>query len=125
VRRTLGLAGSRAHAVVLAVGAGLGSLPLAPREALLAPGGTPPPSPPDPPEVGQVVAVEIDPVLAAELPRTVAARAPELAGRLSVVAADALHVGERDLPAAPAGPGADLPYKRAGPGGADPLAPPP
>ena len=38
----------------------------------------------------RLVAVEIDPVLAAELPRTVAARAPALAARIDVVAADAL-----------------------------------
>jgi len=115
VRRIAALAGLRPDDVVLEVGPGLGSLTLALLEALLAPGGTTPPNPPDPPEVGQVVAVEIDPVLAAELPRTVAARAPELAGRLSVVTADALHVGERDLPAAPTVLVANLPYNVAVP----------
>ena len=115
VRRIAALAGLRPDDVVLEVGPGLGSLTLALLEALLAPGGTTPPNPPDPPEVGQVVAVEIDPVLAAELPRTVAARAPELAGRLSVVTADALHVGEGDLPAAPTVLVANLPYNVAVP----------
>src|SRR5262249_41622370 len=118
VRRIAALAGLRPDDVVLEVGPGLGSLTLALLEALLAPplpGGLIPPSPPDPSEVGQVVAVEIDPVLAAELPRTVGARAPELAGRLSVVAADALHVGESDLPAAPTVLVANLPYNVAVP----------
>jgi len=128
VRRIAALAGLRPDDVVLEVGPGLGSLTLALLEALLAPslpggpippdpprGETTPPNPPDPPEVGQVVAVEIDPVLAAELPRTVAARAPELAGRLSVVTADALHVGEGDLPAAPTVLVANLPYNVAVP----------
>jgi 16S rRNA (adenine1518-N6/adenine1519-N6)-dimethyltransferase len=118
VRRIAALAGLRPDDVVLEVGPGLGSLTLALLEALPAPfspGGPIPPYPPDPPEAGQVVAVEIDPVLAAELPRTVAGRAPELAGRLSVVAADALHVGERDLPAAPTVLVANLPYNVAVP----------
>ncbi|WP_119727256.1 16S rRNA (adenine(1518)-N(6)/adenine(1519)-N(6))-dimethyltransferase RsmA [Thermomonospora amylolytica] len=61
--------------VVLEVGPGLGSLTL----ALLEQGH-------------RVVAVEIDPVLAGELPRTVAARAPEHAGRLAVVHDDALRI---------------------------------
>ncbi len=64
---------------------------------------------------GQVVAVEIDPVLAAELPRTVAARAPDLAGRLAVVTADALRISAADLPAAPTALVANLPYNVAVP----------
>ena len=47
----------------------------------------------------RVIAVELDPVLAAELPVTVASRAPHLAGRLSVVAADGARVTE--LPGEP------------------------
>jgi len=59
--------------------------------------------------------VEIDPVLAAELPRTVAARAPDLAGRLAVVGADALRISGPDLPAAPSALVANLPYNVAVP----------
>jgi 16S rRNA (adenine1518-N6/adenine1519-N6)-dimethyltransferase len=44
------------------------------------------------PHVRRVVAIEIDPVLAAELPVTVAARAPDLASRLRVVTADAARI---------------------------------
>ena len=62
-----------------------------------------------------MLAVEIDPVLAAELPRTVAARAPGLADRVAVVAADALHVEGGDLPAEPAVLVANLPYNVAVP----------
>jgi 16S rRNA (adenine1518-N6/adenine1519-N6)-dimethyltransferase len=65
--------------------------------------------------VGRVVAVEIDPVLAAELPRTVADRAPDLVGRLAVVAADALRIAGPDLPAAPTALVANLPYNVAVP----------
>jgi 16S rRNA (adenine1518-N6/adenine1519-N6)-dimethyltransferase len=62
---------------------------------------------------GQVVAVEIDPVLAAALPGTVAERAPRLAGGLTVVTADAARV--TDLPAAPVALVANLPYNVAVP----------
>ena len=69
-----------------------------------------------------VVAVEVDPVLAAELPRTVVARAPDLVPRLSVVTADALRVTPGDLPGGPGWPGgapsvlaANLPYNVAVP----------
>jgi len=99
VRRIAALAALEPDDVVLEVGPGLGSLTLALLEA----------------GAGQVVAVEIDPVLAAELPRTIAARAPDLAGRVAVVAADALHVGERDLPAVPSVLVANLPYNVAVP----------
>ena len=99
VRRIAALAALEPHDVVLEVGPGLGSLTLALLEA----------------GVGQVVGVEIDPVLAAELPRTVAARAPDLAGRLAVVAADALHIEGHDLPAAPSVLVANLPYNVAVP----------
>src|SRR5689334_8419484 len=85
VRRIAALAALEPQDVVLEVGPGLGSLTLALLEA----------------GPGRVVGVEIDPVLAAELPRTIAARAPGLADRLGVVAADALHIDDSDLPAVP------------------------
>jgi 16S rRNA (adenine1518-N6/adenine1519-N6)-dimethyltransferase len=79
VSRIAGLAHLRPDDTVLEVGPGFGSLTL----PLLA-------------AAGRVVAVEVDRVLADELPATVAARAPHLAGRLSVVTADAARV--TDLP---------------------------
>jgi len=79
VSRIAGLAHLRPDDTVLEVGPGFGSLTL----PLLA-------------AAGRVVAVEVDRVLADELPATVAARAPQLAGRLSVVTADAARVS--DLP---------------------------
>jgi 16S rRNA (adenine1518-N6/adenine1519-N6)-dimethyltransferase len=100
VRRIATLAGLRSEDVVLEVGPGLGSLTLALLEALPVPEGT---ALPAAGATGQVVAVEIDPMLAAELPRTVAERAPDLAGRLTVVTADALRVTGPDLPAAGSG----------------------
>ncbi|MDP9864970.1 MULTISPECIES: 16S rRNA (adenine(1518)-N(6)/adenine(1519)-N(6))-dimethyltransferase RsmA [Streptosporangium] len=94
VRRIVRVAGLRPDDVVIEVGPGLGSLTL----ALL-------------PEVRHVVAVEIDPVLAAQLPLTVAERAPESAGRLTVVLADALRVQPGDLPEdGPTALVANLPY---------------
>ncbi|MFA1545234.1 16S rRNA (adenine(1518)-N(6)/adenine(1519)-N(6))-dimethyltransferase RsmA [Actinomadura chokoriensis] len=75
VRRIVRAAGLSADDVVIEVGPGLGSLTL----ALL-------------PEVRRVVAVEVDAALAAELPATVAAREPDLAGRLEVVHADAMKI---------------------------------
>jgi 16S rRNA (adenine1518-N6/adenine1519-N6)-dimethyltransferase len=75
VRRIVRAAGVGADDVVLEVGPGLGSLTL----ALL-------------PEVRRVVAVEIDRALAQALPETVQSRAPELAGRLEVLHADALRI---------------------------------
>jgi 16S rRNA (adenine1518-N6/adenine1519-N6)-dimethyltransferase len=99
VRRIATLATLEPHDVVLEVGPGLGSLTLALLEA----------------GAGQILAVEIDPVLAGELPRTVAVRAPGLADRVAVVAADALHVEGGDLPAAPSVLVANLPYNVAVP----------
>jgi 16S rRNA (adenine1518-N6/adenine1519-N6)-dimethyltransferase len=97
VRRITALAGLGPADVVLEVGPGFGSLTL----PLLA-------------AAGQVIAVEADPALAAELPRTVAARAPGLAGRLEVVTADAAQV--RDLPGEPpTALVANLPYNVAVP----------
>ena len=75
VRRIVRTAELRADDHVVEVGPGLGSLTL----ALL-------------PEVASVTAVEIDGLLAAQLPDTVEARAPAYAGRLTVVAADALRL---------------------------------
>ena len=98
VRRIVELAGVGAGDVVLEVGPGLGSLTL----GLLASGAN-------------VVAVEIDPVLAERLPQTAAERAPEAAERLSVLGADALRVRAAELPAAPVSLVANLPYNVAVP----------
>jgi 16S rRNA (adenine1518-N6/adenine1519-N6)-dimethyltransferase len=75
VRRIVREAGLRPDDVVVEIGPGLGSLTL----GLLA-------------EVRRVVAIEVDPLLAAALPETLAAYAPDLAGRCEVLAADALRV---------------------------------
>ena len=99
VRRIAALAALRPEDVVLEVGPGLGSLTLALLEA----------------GAGQVVGVEIDPVLAAELPRTIAARAPDRADRMAMVATDALHIEGHDLAAAPSVLVANLPYNVAVP----------
>jgi len=96
VRRIVALAGVQPGEHVLEVGPGFGSLTL----ALLAAGA-------------RVTAVEVDPALAAELPRTVAEHAPAQAGRLEVIVADAARV--RDLPGAPAALVANLPYHAAVP----------
>jgi 16S rRNA (adenine1518-N6/adenine1519-N6)-dimethyltransferase len=94
VRRIVRAAELSPDDVVVEVGPGLGSLTL----ALL-------------PEVAAVHAVEIDPLLAARLPATVAERAPALAGRLSVLTADALRVRASDLaPPPPTAIVANLPY---------------
>jgi 16S rRNA (adenine1518-N6/adenine1519-N6)-dimethyltransferase len=98
VRRIVELSGVRADDVVLEVGPGLGSLTL----GLLAAGS-------------RVVAVEIDPKLAERLPKTVAERGPDVAGRLDVLGADALRVTAQDLPAAPTALVANLPYNVAVP----------
>ena len=99
VRRIAALAALEPQDVVLEVGPGLGSLTLALLEA----------------GAGRVVGVEIDPVLAAELPRTIAARAPQLADQVAVVAADALRIEARDLPGLPSVLVANLPYNVAVP----------
>ncbi|WP_329086127.1 MULTISPECIES: 16S rRNA (adenine(1518)-N(6)/adenine(1519)-N(6))-dimethyltransferase RsmA [unclassified Streptosporangium] len=94
VRKIVRVAGLEPGDVVIEVGPGLGSLTL----ALL-------------PEVRRVIAVEIDPVLAAQLPLTVAGHAPELADRLTVVLADAMRVLPADLPEErPTALVANLPY---------------
>jgi 16S rRNA (adenine1518-N6/adenine1519-N6)-dimethyltransferase len=97
VIRIVALARLQPDDVVLEVGPGFGSLTL----PLLA-------------AARRVLAVEIDPVLAAELPATVAARAPGLAGRLEVVTADAARITE--LPGdPPTALVANLPYNVAVP----------
>ncbi|PRY46635.1 16S rRNA (adenine(1518)-N(6)/adenine(1519)-N(6))-dimethyltransferase RsmA [Umezawaea tangerina] len=98
VRRIVTVAELTDDDVVLEVGPGLGSLTL----ALL-------------PACKTLVAVEIDPVLAAQLPHTAAQRAPGLADRLHVVLADAMRVHAADLPAAPTALVANLPYNVAVP----------
>jgi 16S rRNA (adenine1518-N6/adenine1519-N6)-dimethyltransferase len=99
VRRIVRAAALAADDVVLEVGPGLGSLTL----GLL-------------PAVAAVHAVEIDPVLAARLPATVAERAPALAERLTVTTADAMRVQADDLPGpAPTAIVANLPYNVAVP----------
>jgi 16S rRNA (adenine1518-N6/adenine1519-N6)-dimethyltransferase len=97
VRRIVTLAGLSPADTVLEVGPGFGSLTL----GLL-------------PAARRVIAVEVDPALAAELPRTVAARAPGLAPRLDVVTADAARVAS--LPGEPPSAlVANLPYNVAVP----------
>lgn len=75
VRRIVRIAGVQPSDHVVEVGPGLGSLTL----ALLEAGAT-------------VTAIEIDPVLAAALPATVAQRAPQQAAALTVIQDDALRV---------------------------------
>ncbi|GAA1261448.1 16S rRNA (adenine(1518)-N(6)/adenine(1519)-N(6))-dimethyltransferase RsmA [Saccharothrix xinjiangensis] len=98
VRRIAASAGLGPDDVVLEVGPGLGSLTL----ALL-------------PACRALVAVEIDGVLAGRLPGTVAERAPDLAGRLTVVHEDAMRVTAARLPHAPTALVANLPYNVAVP----------
>jgi 16S rRNA (adenine1518-N6/adenine1519-N6)-dimethyltransferase len=92
VRRIVRTAGLDASDVVVEVGPGLGSLTL----ALLG-------------SVSRVVAIEVDPLLAAALPATARELAPEHADRLDVVTADALRVTELPGPA-PTALVANLPY---------------
>lgn len=92
VRRIVRVANVGEDDVVVEVGPGLGSLTL----ALL-------------PHVRRVTAIEIDPALAEALPGTVAAHAPELADRLTVVPGDAMRVTELPGPE-PTALVANLPY---------------
>lgn len=96
VRRIVRAARLEEDDVVLEVGPGLGSLTL----ALL-------------PHARSVVAVEIDAVLAEQLPRTVAERLPDLRERLVVLTADALRL--EALPQQPTALVANLPYNVAVP----------
>ncbi|MCD0447788.1 16S rRNA (adenine(1518)-N(6)/adenine(1519)-N(6))-dimethyltransferase RsmA [Actinocorallia sp. API 0066] len=97
VRRIVRAAEVGPDDVVVEVGPGLGSLTL----ALL-------------PEVAAVTAVELDPVLAGALPETVRAKAPALAGRLTVVHGDAMRITELPGPP-PTALVANLPYNVAVP----------
>jgi 16S rRNA (adenine1518-N6/adenine1519-N6)-dimethyltransferase len=97
IRRIVRAAELSPDEAVLEVGPGLGSLTL----QLLA-------------ASAQLTAVEIDSRLAAELPVTVQRFAPELAGRLHVVEADALHVTALPDPQ-PTALVANLPYNVAVP----------
>ncbi len=83
--------------VVVEVGPGLGSLTLA-----LLPG------------VAHLYAIEVDPALAAQLPETARAKAPEHAGKLTVLHRDALRVQADEVPGATALV-ANLPYNVAVP----------
>ena len=84
VRRIVVSSGVGRDDTVVEVGPGMGSLTLPLLDA-----------------AGRVVAVEIDPVLAERLPRTVAERASSLADTLTVVTADALAVTAADLGSPP------------------------
>ncbi len=100
VRKIVAAAGVRADDVALEVGPGLGSLTLALLDV-----------------AARVTAIEIDPVLAQQLPLTVADRAPGLADRLTVIERDALAVtgDEASAPGAPTVLVANLPYNVAVP----------
>ncbi|MCQ4118274.1 16S rRNA (adenine(1518)-N(6)/adenine(1519)-N(6))-dimethyltransferase RsmA [Rhodococcus tibetensis] len=98
VRRIVATAGVGRSDIVLEVGPGLGSLTLALLDV-----------------VDKVIAVEIDPNLAARLPVTVADRAPGLADRLTVVEADAMRVQPSEIPGEPTALVANLPYNVAVP----------
>lgn len=97
VRRIVRTADVTSEDVVVEVGPGLGSLTLGLLEA-----------------ADRVTAVEIDDVLAAALPATVAARLPERACRFALVHSDAMHVTELPGPA-PTALVANLPYNVAVP----------
>jgi 16S rRNA (adenine1518-N6/adenine1519-N6)-dimethyltransferase len=92
VRRIVRESGVGPDDVVVEVGPGLGSLTLALLEA-----------------GARVVAVEVDPRLAARLPATIEHYAPEAADRLTVVTADALRITELPGPP-PTALVANLPY---------------
>jgi 16S rRNA (adenine1518-N6/adenine1519-N6)-dimethyltransferase len=96
IRRIVSVAGIHADETVLEVGPGLGSLTLGLLDAAKA-----------------VVAVEIDPVLAAKLPATVKAWRPAAADDFHLVLADAMKV--TSLPVEPTALVANLPYNVAVP----------
>jgi 16S rRNA (adenine1518-N6/adenine1519-N6)-dimethyltransferase len=93
VRRIVAAAGLDETDVVVEVGPGLGSLTL----ALL-------------PACRALHAVEIDPVLAARLPRTVEERAPNLTTRLHVIEDDAVRIKRDRFTSEPTALVANLPY---------------
>jgi 16S rRNA (adenine1518-N6/adenine1519-N6)-dimethyltransferase len=96
VRRIVAASGVAEDDIALEVGPGLGSLTLGLLQA-----------------VHRVIAIEIDELLAAQLPRTVAARMPERLEALTVINADALRV--QALPDPPTAVVANLPYNVAVP----------
>ena len=96
IRRIVATAALDPAETVLEVGPGLGSLTLGLLDA-----------------AQRVVAVEIDPVLAARLPQTIARWRPERAAFCDVVQADAMRITE--LPAEPTALVANLPYNVAVP----------
>jgi 16S rRNA (adenine1518-N6/adenine1519-N6)-dimethyltransferase len=91
VRRIVAVSGVGSTDVVLEIGPGLGSLTLGLLEV-----------------AGQVMAVEIDQLLAGELAHTVRTRMPDRADALEVIAADALELDV--LPQPPTAVVANLPY---------------
>jgi 16S rRNA (adenine1518-N6/adenine1519-N6)-dimethyltransferase len=129
VRQIAALAAVQPGDVILEVGPGLGSLTLALLEAIVAAAGpmftdgirgTAARAGATPLGPGMIpmrlVAVELDPVLAGELPRTIAERAPALADWVTVLAADALAVEEANVGVpAPTVLAANLPYNVAVP----------
>lgn len=96
IRRIVSVANIGPTETVLEVGPGLGSLTLGLLDA-----------------AQTVVAVEIDPVLAAKLPETVKAWRPDSAGAFHLVQADAMKV--TSLPVEPTAIVANLPYNVAVP----------
>jgi 16S rRNA (adenine1518-N6/adenine1519-N6)-dimethyltransferase len=96
VRRIVATARVSEHDVVLEVGPGLGSLTLGLVQVS-----------------HRVIAIEIDEVLAAQLPHTLIARMPERAAALTVIKADALQVDA--VPERPTAVVANLPYNVAVP----------
>jgi len=96
VRRIVAASGVTEDDIVLEVGPGLGSLTLGLLQA-----------------AHRVIAIEIDDVLAAQLPQTIEARLPERAAGLTVINADALRVNA--LPHQPTAVVANLPYNIAVP----------
>lgn len=96
VRRIVTRSEVTPHDVVLEVGPGLGSLTLALLEV-----------------AAEVIAVEVDPVLAEALPETIRRYAPQQADRVAVIHADALALPH--LPTAPTALIANLPYNVAVP----------
>ncbi|MDF0530262.1 16S rRNA (adenine(1518)-N(6)/adenine(1519)-N(6))-dimethyltransferase RsmA [Tsukamurella sp. 8F] len=100
VRKIVAAAGVRPEDIALEVGPGLGSLTLALLDI-----------------AASVTAIEIDPVLARQLPVTAEHRAPDLAANLTVIEADALAVTAGEVAAAgsPTVLVANLPYNVAVP----------
>jgi 16S rRNA (adenine1518-N6/adenine1519-N6)-dimethyltransferase len=96
IRRIVAAAQVTEDDVILEVGPGLGSLTLGLLQT-----------------ARRVIAIEIDGLLAAQLPRTVAARLPERAAALTVINADALRVDA--VPDVPTAVVANLPYNVAVP----------